>query len=249
MEPSFFELGKSGNRSILLIHGWGADKEKLRTLGEKLAEKGWHVLGIDLPGFGETPPPPVPYSVAEYASFVKSFTEQVFKNKPYIVFGHSFGGRVAIKLAHEDNRVSGLVLCSSSGFTRTSVAKRLFFLTLAKAGKVFSVVPSIANAFRFVLYRAAREHDYQKAAGVLRPALRRIVAEDMRPLAAKINVPALIVWGRKDKMTPVKGAYRAKRLIRRSLLKIYQDVGHALPYKRPAALAREITTWSRTFLR
>ena len=247
METSFFELGKGG-KHILLLHGWGADKEKLRPLGKKLAKADWHVVALDLPGFGATPPPPVPYSVSEYASFIKSFAGVVFKEKPYIVFGHSFGGRIAIKLTLGDKNVSGVVLCSSSGFTRNSIAKRLFFLTLAKAGKILSVVPSVANAFRFILYKAAREHDYQKAAGVLRPALRRIVAEDMRPLAARLNVPALIVWGKEDRMTPIKGAYKAKHLIPRSLLKIYEDVGHALPYRRPAALAREITTWSKTFL-
>ena len=77
MEIGFFEIAPlkrsfGARKIIVLLHGWGANKERLRLLGEKLALHGWYVVGIDLPGFGQTPARQA-MNVSDYAHFVNKF--------------------------------------------------------------------------------------------------------------------------------------------------------------------------------
>ena len=41
------------DRAFLFVHGKGGNKEEAALLAETACEKGWDVVGIDLPGFGE----------------------------------------------------------------------------------------------------------------------------------------------------------------------------------------------------
>lgn len=241
-EPAFFELGK-GNKNILIIHGWGADKSKFKLLGQKLAFLGWHVVALDLPGFGQTPPPERIFNITDYANLVGEFAQELFDNKSYILFGHSFGGRVAIKLTIVDKNIKGLILCSSSGIIRGNFLKRYFLLVLAKIGNFLR----LGKLWKKLLYKLAREHDYEKTSGIVRAIFRQIIREDLKPILPQIKVPTLILWGEKDKLTPLKGAYIAQKLIKRSIVSTFANIGHALPYRKPAGVAREITTWSKTF--
>lgn len=241
-EPAFFELGR-GSKNILIIHGWGVDKGKFKPLSQKLAILGWHVVALDLPGFGQTPPPERIFNITDYANLVGEFSRKIFDNKFYVLFGHSFGGRVAIKLTITDKNIKGLILCSSSGIIRGNFLKRYFFLVLAKTGNILG----LGNLWKKLLYKLAREHDYERASGIVRSIFRQIVREDLKPFLPQIKVPTLILWGEKDKLTPLRGAYIAQKLIKRSLVKTFADIGHALPYKKPARVAKEITTWSKTF--
>ena len=192
---------------MLLLHGWGVTKEMLRPLGKRLARSGWHVVGLDLPGFGKTPTPPAAWDSSEYVTFVRAFAKEVFDSAPFIVFGHSFGGRIAIKLAATRRKsIRGVVLCAPAGIYRPLNVRNL-----------------------------------------IRRVIRRTRWENVKPLLSKITIPSLILWGKQDKVTPVKGAYSAKNLLPRALLKTFPSIGHSLPYRRPAAIAREITSWSKTF--
>lgn len=192
---------------MLLLHGWGVTKEMLRPLGKRLARSGWHVVGLDLPGFGKTPTLTSVWNPSDYVKFVRVFAKRVFDTAPFIVFGHSFGGRIAIQLAATRRKdILGVVLCAPAGIYRPMDVRHL-----------------------------------------IRRVMRRTRWEDMKPLLPKITVPSLILWGKQDKITPVRGAYSAKNLLPRALLKIFPSIGHSLPYRRPAAIAREITLWSKTF--
>lgn len=251
---SYFEMaprGRPTEKNILLLHGWGAHKEKLKPLAEKLKANGWYVVAVDLPGFGQTPPPKRVFSVKDYAKVINEFTEKKFDNNGFFVFGHSFGGRIAVNLTIMNPNINGTILCATSGLVRPHIVKRIIFLILAKIGKVFLAIPGmdfIAELWKRFLYKAAREHDYEKTHGIMRYVFRNIVADGIRPLLPNLQVPVLLLWGTVDKQTPLKSAYLAKSLINRPMLKVFTDVGHALPYKRPAELARQITIWSKTFL-
>lgn len=232
---AFFELNKDREKNILLIHGWAADKEKLKPLAEKLAKLSWHVVAVDLPGFGSTNAPVFPLTVSGYAKEVGKFVDTKFGDKPYIVFGHSFGGRVAAKIAKLDKRVLGLVLCSSGVSKRNKV-----FIFLNKTlANILLLFPKMKKD---VISRY-----YEWPEDITRIILRSMRYEDSTPIFSGIKIPCLILWGESDKITPLKNAYLTKNLLPRSLIKTFPKIGHSLPYKKPAAVAREITTWSNTF--
>src|SRR5699024_9422811 len=43
---------------VLMLHGWGADISLMQPLAERLAPLGYAIYLIDLPGFGQSAPPP-----------------------------------------------------------------------------------------------------------------------------------------------------------------------------------------------
>src|SRR6185436_19423391 len=117
-------------------------------------------------------------------------------------FGHSFGGRLAIKLgAMQPESLSGLVLCAAAGVSKVNPIKRYAFLVLAKIGKIILRVLPVVEKVRPWLYKLAREHDYEKTAGVMREVFRKVVAEDLESAAMQITLPTLLLWGRQDTIT------------------------------------------------
>lgn len=238
-----FYLNSQGQKPIILLHGWGAQKEKLLPLGKALERDHWQVLIPDLPGFGQSELPPKPWRVGEYANFVLKLVEEIFPNKKVWIFGHSFGGRLAIKLASlYPDKIAGIILCGSAGISRGNPVKRAVFLILAKIGRL--VFPTAR--FRQLLYKLAREHDYEKASGVMKETFKKVISEDLKPLLSQLKVPVLVLWGTEDKMTKYSDALIISSKIRQAKLVSFPGVGHRLPYEGPELLAEKISQWERT---
>lgn len=235
-------------RQIAILHGWGADTKKFFPLAKALEAKGWRVLLIDLPGFG-LPAPKEAWNLDNYVNFVSNKARNYFKKGKFFLFGHSFGGRIAVKLAANDqDRLEGLILCSAAGFSRVSFAKRTVFLFLSKIGKIFLFYPPLANLFRKILYRAAREHDYEKSGGIMKEVFKKVVSEDLKKVVRVIKIPTLLLWGKDDRMTPLSGAYFLQGVLPKTSLTVFDNGGHRLPYERPVKLAGEIEKWFLTLV-
>jgi pimeloyl-ACP methyl ester carboxylesterase len=233
-------------KNIVLLHGWGAGTKKLLPLRCQLEAFGWNVYLPELPGFGK-PAPKKAWGIKDYSKYINSEATVKFNNEEYFVFGHSFGGGIAIKLASgKQGKISGVILCATRGISRGKSVKRLVFNTAAKAGRVFLLTPKIGKKFKDLLYKAAREHDYEKLDGVMRDIFKKVVSEDLKPFLKKVNVPTLVLWGNEDKMTPVKDAYCIKKLVSWSKLVVYQKQGHRLPYEKPKELSEEIDKWFKS---
>lgn len=237
-------MANSKSKQIVLLHGWGSSVNKLAPLAKELTRLGWSVFVPELPGFN-APPPKSVWGVGDYADYVLKKSQDKFRNKKFFVFGHSFGGRITIKLAVGDNKnLSGVILCSTSGLSRNNPVKRGLFWILAKSGKALLVVPPVAKVWKKLLYKVAREHDYEKAKGTMREVFRKIVSEDLKPLVSRIKKPMLVLWGIEDRLTPVKDAHYIKRVLPTSELKIFDNEGHKLPYNKPEEVAERIDKWT-----
>ncbi len=232
-------------KNIVLIHGWGAKTESLIPLKKELLGLGWRVFLIKLPGFGRPAPKKV-WGLKEYSDYVLKKAEKRFSKVKFFVFGHSFGGAIALKLALNHKRdLYGIILCETRGISRTIFLKRLVFILVAKLGKVFLIYPKIAKNFRRLLYKLAREHDYEKTQGIMREIFKKVVNEDLKDSVSKIKIPVLILWGEKDKMTPIKDAFFLKSRILGSKLVVFENQGHRLPYEDPKKVALEINSWQK----
>ena len=86
---------------VCLLHGWGADSSLYENIMNVIAAR-YKVVAPDFPGFGGSEEPPAAWSVDDYADFVVEFLHQ-FKRKKVILLGHSYGGRVIIKLSARKN--------------------------------------------------------------------------------------------------------------------------------------------------
>src|SRR5687767_10457638 len=114
--PALYGVAGEG-LPVVFLHGWGLGQHSYKRALKRLVQLGVRVYAPALPGFGGTPDlPRSDFSFAGYAAWVDAFLEAVGVDEPVFLVGHSFGGGVSIKLAHDfPARVRTLVLVNSLG--------------------------------------------------------------------------------------------------------------------------------------
>ena len=101
---------------VVFLHGWGLGHHAYKRSLARLALRGCRVLAPAMPGFGGTADLPGGAGIHAYGVWVDAFMEAVGVDEPAVVIGHSFGGGVAISLAHDyRSRARQLVLINSVG--------------------------------------------------------------------------------------------------------------------------------------
>jgi pimeloyl-ACP methyl ester carboxylesterase len=222
-------IGDTGH-PILIMHGWGQSLEGMRPLGE-LIGKSQQVHLIDLPGFGKSPKPAEDWDSIGYSERIYQYMQDNGLER-VDVLGHSFGGKVATRLAaRHPEAVRGLILMDASGLKRVVTGKKKLrgdiLRTLSKLLK-WSDKNFKTTFFESWFVPKFGSRDY-KNAGELRNILVKTVNEDVTPDAQKITSSALIIWGELDDETPVEMGERFNRLIKDSQLIVLPRKDH-FPY-------------------
>ncbi|NPU98055.1 MAG: alpha/beta hydrolase [Candidatus Omnitrophica bacterium] len=198
----------------LFLHGWGVDSTTFLPLMETLNGQG-RLIAPDFPGFGQSGFPPEVWGTREYALMVCELLNQLNAG-PCIVVGHSFGGRVAVRLAREwPEHVRGLVLIASAGLKREIPFRRKWRVKTIRglaclSEKIFPGRPG--QAIKQSLYNRIASRDYLQA-GALRPIFVKVVNEDLSLLLPAIRKPVLLVWGEDDQETPLDFGRRMQALL------------------------------------
>lgn len=198
---------------VLFLHGWALSPASYRTGLAQVAARGANVLAPALPGFGGTDELPAPeLTIGGFARWVVGFLEAVGVDGPVTVVGHSFGGGVAVRLAHDaPGVVSRLVLVNSIGGAVWATGADGLRLMSERPwwdwglhlqadlgpgrllGRVVPVIVSDAatNALRNPLA-------VWKVAELARTADLRGELEELR----RRRLPVVVVWGRQDRVLP-----------------------------------------------
>jgi pimeloyl-ACP methyl ester carboxylesterase len=102
---------------VVFLHGWALGQHSYKRALKRLVRMGCRVLAPALPGFGGSDDlPGDQVSIDGYAAWVGAFLDAVEIAAPVVLIGHSFGGGVAIQVAHDSpDRVRTLVLINSVG--------------------------------------------------------------------------------------------------------------------------------------
>jgi pimeloyl-ACP methyl ester carboxylesterase len=205
--------GRPLEGDIFFLHGWGGSRDSLRELAG-LFEGSYRIHLIDLPGFGEAPPPPRNWGTTDYAEHLAEYLTKSDGARVLLV-GHSFGGRLAIRVAgRRTPTVAGLVLMGVPGlpperFSPRSI-RRAMIRGLRRVLKLLEPItgpgPMNWHTSRF------GSKDYLNA-GQLRTLLVRTVSEDLTDPAKAVSCPALLIWGSEDRETPPGLAQRYARLL------------------------------------
>jgi len=223
---------------FLILHGWGGGISSWIYVQDELS-KYFKVITFDLPGFGKSDLPPSAWNMGDYIQFILDFIKKIGINDFYLL-GHSFGASLAIKLSVQSpEKIRKLILVDSAGRRpKKSFAKK----ALASASsifKIFSALPGY-NTFRRFFYRfILRNTDYAKATGVMKEIFKKVIAEDLLYLWERINLKTLIIWGKKDEITPIKDAFLMKEKISNSELKIL-NCDHNPHHQMPDILVKTI---------
>lgn len=231
------------NVPILILHGWNLSSTNFGALQKELINKGFKVYCIDLPGFGATKELKISYQLSDYVEFIKRFLE---KNKlsKIILIGHSFGGRISIKLAAENPElVHALILTGAPGINPVQKSKILLFLFFARVGKLLFSIPiiSILQDFaRKLLYKAARATDFYNTNENMRETFKNIIREDLVTFMEIISTPTLLIWGKGDGIVPLGIAKKMNAIIKNSKLVIIDGARHGVPWTDPKEFAGKV---------
>ncbi|MDR1740246.1 MAG: alpha/beta hydrolase [Synergistaceae bacterium] len=234
---NFIDTGEVNNSpTIILLHGWGADSASFGDLPARLAPH-CRVCAPDLPGFGKSGPPPRGWSVDDYAGFTLSFIKALGVTGDVILLGHSFGGRIVIKLASSpawgEPNLAKAVLIDSAGIRRRRTLRQAASLLLYKAARI--ALPERLTA----QWRERRSSpDYRAASPVMRECLVKAVNEDLTHCLPLIRCPTLIFWGENDDATPLADGRLMERLIPDSGLVVLKGAGHYSYLEQKAVFGR-----------
>ncbi len=187
--------------SILILHGWGSNKEIMKQAFAKELKEYRHIY-LDMPGFGASANEMI-LTTEDYGKIVKLFLETL-NVEPLVVMGHSFGGKVATLL-----NCPYLVLLSSAGV----VTK-----------KPWSVKVKIAT-FKFLKPLGIKKirqlfvaPDAQGMSHEMYETFKNVVDEDFEAEFAKSKSKALCFWGIDDTATPLYTGEKISQLIENSKL-------------------------------
>ncbi len=182
------------------------------------------VIAIDFPGFGQSFTPQTPWSVDDYADCVGEILDQIGNVD---ILAHSFGARVAVKLASRgDARIERMLLTGAAGVK----PKRKF--SYYRKVVTYKLLRHFCDAERLRQKYAAS--DYLKLSPVMRESFKKIVGEDLTPCLDKIKCPTLLVFGEQDTQTPLYMANIMQKKIDGSALVVFEGAGHFCFLERPS---------------
>lgn len=226
----YYEINGDGY-PILLFHGWGGNSKSLYPIGSVL-EKNYKVIYIDFPGFGKSDTPTKSFDGEDYKNIILKLIDNL-KIKSYVILGHSFGGRIGIRVAKErKDEVKGLILIDSAGIRDKKTIKQRFTEKTFKLLKNLTIKLFKGKSQEKILNNLRKffgSKDYKSVNGVMRDTLVKIVNEDLSSIMSEIETKTLIIWGENDKELPLRHGYIMKEKIKNSKLVIIKNAGH-FPY-------------------
>src|SRR5438270_3526790 len=95
----YLEAGAEHPQTLILVHGLGSDSGEWAANIGPLSQR-YHVLAIDLIGFGQSEQPLIEYDIKTYTDFLSGFLRALKLPRATFV-GNSFGGWIALRLAAE----------------------------------------------------------------------------------------------------------------------------------------------------
>lgn len=214
----------------MFLHGYLADKRSF-ALQTGFFKRYFDVYALDFQGFGENSGMDKPYSLDDYIQQVKNFVEEKEIIRPSVV-AHSFGARVAIKLAAQNpDFFDKIVLVGAAGLKPRKTFKKVF-----KQGLFKVVKPLLKGRTPSFFYSS----DYLKLDPIMRESFKLIVNENLDDLLSNITSSVFIVYGKKDKETPLYMARKLHDGILQSKLLVIKDAGHFCFIDKPLKFNTEV---------
>ena len=211
-------------KALLLLHGWGTSLDTFAPMSEDLKRQ-FRITAFDFPGHGGSDIPPATWAVDDFVGLTLDMMVELGIERPSML-GHSFGGRVAIKLAAaHPEMVDRLVLVDSAGVPPPRTVSRRIKRVASRFANTIGRIGRPGQAVRRKIVARIASTDYLNA-GPLRATFLAVVREDLRPALALIKAPTLLVWGELDEDTTLVDAHTMEKLIPGARLLVLKNAGH-----------------------
>lgn len=239
----YTQPGKSpGGPGLLLIHGAGGSHLDWPREIQRLP--GLNVYNIDLPGHGRSEGAGYD-EISEYARDLNDFAAALDLTD-MCVAGHSMGGAIAQSLAHKRPRWLSSVVLIGTG-AHLPVSPQILEGLQTNADDAVSLImrytwrrgssPELVALTSRTMLATGAELLYKNFLACNRFDLR----EDL----GDIEVPALVICGSDDRMTPVDFGRCLAAGIPGARLVVIEDAGHFVTLEQPHTVAEAIATFIR----
>ncbi|XP_060069202.1 monoacylglycerol lipase abhd6-A-like [Ylistrum balloti] len=259
---------RSDKSSILLLHGFSADKFMWVPLVKNLPD--YHVIALDLPGHGDssTPSEDEDISFIGQVSTVHQFVEAVGLNKePFHIVGMSMGGSIAglYTAKYQDHIERVTMICPAMKTPKDSEVS-IKIREIMESGddetilKDCPFIPKNPEEMKHMLSFAQFykpnfffTNQILQGAVEMRKPYHKFFFRLFKSLASweyagilentahKINVPSQLIWGEEDQVIDVSGAtVLQEKLPNCQSVDIISRCGHAINLDRPGSKTKAI---------
>jgi pimeloyl-ACP methyl ester carboxylesterase len=260
------EAGDAKAPPVLLVHGLGNNAHRdwapvIRPLAAQ-----FHVITVDLPGFGASPGGAEGYSFIALGRVLSQVLDQLAPGQRAHVVGHSLGGAVSLFFAHAyGERVERLVLVDAAGILLKNVfVQHIAGLRTPQVG--IAPVDQILKGFsdrlggfkRGVFGQLDERFDFSRwlaqNPGVRYALLGRytqveaglgLVEHDFTRAIRETTAPTTVIWGGNDPIAPLRTGRLLAARMPDARLKVMEGVGHTPMLESPEsfrALLQEALT-------
>lgn len=227
-----YEIAGSGEKRVVLLHGWGCSTKLMKPVEEHLA-KDMTVMSVDFPAHGESGRPPEPWGVPEFAACLKELLQRT-DFLPCSVIAHSFGGRVTIELASRDAALfERIILTGAAGVKAPSTGKASKRTTTYKRLKACAellrktrIFAGLADKWQESLVQKYGSKDYAALDPEMRKTFVKVVNYDQTEKLGAIRNSTLLVWGDRDTETPLWMGQKMEKEIPDSALIVLEGGTH-----------------------
>lgn len=256
-EIVYLENGIKADSTIVLLHGFGGDKDIWNRFSAGLSED-YHIFVIDLPGHGKSVSTMnLNYSIAHQAEMLEQFLVAKDINKIHII-GNSMGGAIALKYTGQyEKKVKSLILVDALGMIKTQSE---YARVVKKTGvnPFFDICSEsdFENLINFSMkkppYIPGMMMDFLVSEKCKRAEIEKVVFNDMiknidlSHVANNVKVPTLIIWGQQDRVLHIDNAGLFHRTIKGSQLVIFEELGHVPLLEDPEKTAAVTASFIKT---
>ncbi len=196
-------------QSILFIHGFASNSRTWKKL-VALLPNDLDIYLLDLLGYGGSDAPHAEYSIDTQTEVLSECINKLGIVDFYL-FGHSYGGWVAMRYATSGHSIKGLILEDAGG---------------VKEGIDYQK-ESMKDSFNERMLELAKKYNDNKEHVILST----LEARHKNPVFGEeslnsLHVPTLIIWGSNDTMLGISAAHALNKHIKHSLLEIIEGAGH-----------------------
>lgn len=237
-----YQVTGDGPETVVILQGWGTSYHAYDSITEILKSR-YRVVQFDFPGFGDSTEPSEGWSVNDYTAFFIELM-QTLNIERAVLLGHSFGGRVILKLtgyASLPFSIEKIVMVDSAGIMpkrsfRQKLRTRCYKLLKKLFGfkLVYKLFPDFIDAWR----RRQGSEDYRNASPVMRQTLVKAVNEDLTELLPGVQPECLLIWGANDTATPVSDGKKMEQMMPNAGLAVIQNAGHFSFIDQPGVFRR-----------